>query len=544
MNKLYTTLIIFISSLFLFTCQSNSDTKIILIGIDGLSTDGIQCAKTPNLNRLIKDGALSLKARGVMPTVSAPNWGSMLCGAGPEQHGITNNGWTASNHTIEPTIKDEDGYFPSIFTLIFNQIPNAKSAIFYDWKELMDLYNGKYISKIQFDSSYDNVYKHAIDYILKESPDFTFIYAGHVDEIGHKYQHGSEQYYKSIEEIDNQIGQLLNSLDSTGLYKKTNIIVISDHGGVGYGHGGESMDEIQVPWIIEGPRIIKNKLLEEPINTLNTACTIAYLFGLKQPDCWIGKPVLSAFLGSEKAEINKNIYLPKPKPSIKSGIYSEKENLIFSVDNNTAEIRYTSDGSDPNENSVLYSKPINLDASKIVKAIAINGKIKSELTIVNFNKVLHIKNIYLLNQPSTKYPAEFNGYSLFDAKLGNDDFNNSAWMGFEFEDFEAVVDLGENQSVKKISLSCLENHNAWIFLPSQIEYYISDDNKKFVKIGNLDSTEIKSPEKRNRTLIEKKFENLKSRYLKVIAKNIKYCPTGHPGEGGKAWLFVDELLVE
>ena len=147
MKKINLILLLFISSLLFVSCQSGKTKRIILIGIDGLSTDGIQCAKTPNLNRLIKDGAFTLKARGVMPTVSAPNWGSMLCGAGPEQHGITNNGWTTRNHTIEPTIADKDGYFPSIFTVIRNQIPDAKTAIFYDWKELMDPFNGKYISR-------------------------------------------------------------------------------------------------------------------------------------------------------------------------------------------------------------------------------------------------------------------------------------------------------------------------------------------------------------------------------------------------------------
>jgi hypothetical protein len=34
------------------------------------------------------------------------------------------------------------------------------------------------------------------------------------------------------------------------------------------------------------------------------------------------------------------------------------------------------------------------------------------------------------------------------------------------------------------------------------------------------------------------------RYIKVRAKNIGACPDWHPGSGGKAWLFVDEIMVE
>ena len=544
MKKINLILLLFISSLLFVSCQSGKTKRIILIGIDGLSTDGIQCAKTPNLNRLIRDGAFSLKARGVMPTVSAPNWGSMLCGAGPEQHGITNNGWTTRNHTIEPTIADKDGYFPSIFTVISNQMPDAKTAIFYDWKELMDLFNGKYISKVKFDTDYRDVYKNAIKFVLNESPLFTFIYAGHVDEAGHKYAHGSPEYYKSIEDVDAQVGKFLNALDSAGLYEATNFIVVSDHGGVGYGHGGESMAEIQVPWIIEGPGIIKNKLISQPVNTYYTASTIAYLLGLHQPDEWIGVPVLGAFTENSISKSNENSYLPKPKPSIKSGIFTESEKLSFFADDKDAQIRYTVDGSDPNENSILYSMPLNLDTTETIKAISVKGKNKSGLSTVNFIKVLKVKSALLINKPSPKYPAEFKGYSLIDHQLGNDDFNHSAWMGFEAEDFESVIDFGKIQQIKGITLSCMDNKNSWIYLPSRIDYFTSNDNRIFEKIGSLESNEIKPPLDGNRTLISKNFKNINARYLKVIAKNIDKCPEGDPGAGGKAWLFVDEVMVQ
>ncbi|MCB0743673.1 MAG: chitobiase/beta-hexosaminidase C-terminal domain-containing protein, partial [Ignavibacteriae bacterium] len=356
--------------------------------------------------------------------------------------------------------------------------------------------------------------------------------------------HGSDAYYNSIEEVDVRIGDLLNALDSSGLYESTNIIVISDHGGVGHGHGGESMDEIQIPWIIKGPGVMQNKLIEEPVNTFNTASTIAYLFNIKQPEQWIAKPVLGTFTENEKSLENKNSYLPKPKASIKSGIYAEEQLLTLSVDADNSEIYYTLDGSEPNENSVLYSSPIKLGNSKIVKAISISNKIRSEMTTVDYKKVFGVKSATLKSKPSSKYPAEFDGKSLIDGKLGNDDFTHSAWIGYEYDDFEAVLDLGKVQSLNKVSLSCLENKSSWIFLPAQVQLFASNDLNNFNKIGSIESNQIKSPEKRNRTLIEQSFTNTNFRYLKITAKNIQYCPKGHAGEGGKAWLFIDEILVE
>ena len=39
------------------------------------------------------------------------------------------------------------------------------------------------------------------------------------------------------------------------------------------------------------------------------------------------------------------------------------------------------------------------------------------------------------------------------------------------------------------------------------------------------------------------FDAMEARYVKIIAKNIKACPQWHPGAGGKAWIFVDEVLI-
>ncbi len=40
------------------------------------------------------------------------------------------------------------------------------------------------------------------------------------------------------------------------------------------------------------------------------------------------------------------------------------------------------------------------------------------------------------------------------------------------------------------------------------------------------------------------FENQKAQFIRFKAKNIGVCPPWHDGAGGKAWLFVDEMVVE
>src|SRR2546425_11801985 len=69
---------------------------VVIIGVDGMSPTGVEVAKTPHMHQLMREGAYTLHARGVMPTVSSRNWASMIMGAGPEQHGVTSNDWERS----------------------------------------------------------------------------------------------------------------------------------------------------------------------------------------------------------------------------------------------------------------------------------------------------------------------------------------------------------------------------------------------------------------------------------------------------------------
>ena len=68
----------------------------------------------------------------------------------------------------------------------------------------------------------------------------------------------------------------------------------ADHGGIKKGHGGTSIQEMEIPWMAYGKGIQKNKKLDQSIMTFDTAATIAFLFGLKTPQVWIGRPIMSA----------------------------------------------------------------------------------------------------------------------------------------------------------------------------------------------------------------------------------------------------------
>lgn len=128
-----------IVTLFLYSAMAANAQHVIVFGVDGLSVDGVNRANTPHLHQMMQESAWTLEARGVMPTLSSPNWASMIDGAGPEQHGITSNGYLKPMRELQPVCRDEAGMFPTIFHVIRQEQPTAGLAIFHDWAGFANL---------------------------------------------------------------------------------------------------------------------------------------------------------------------------------------------------------------------------------------------------------------------------------------------------------------------------------------------------------------------------------------------------------------------
>src|SRR5262249_43032915 len=106
---------------------------VVLVGVDGLSPEGIRRAGTPRLDALMASGSWTLHARGVIPTVSSPNWASMLSGAGPDRHGVTSNDWQPDRHGVPPVATGSGRIFPTIVGELHKARPHAVIAVFHDW---------------------------------------------------------------------------------------------------------------------------------------------------------------------------------------------------------------------------------------------------------------------------------------------------------------------------------------------------------------------------------------------------------------------------
>tara|TARA_R110000764_G_scaffold1503_2_gene6631 strand:+ start:174699 stop:176369 length:1671 start_codon:yes stop_codon:yes gene_type:complete len=384
-KRLNKVLIMTMGTLFLWSCSSNIEATpegiehIIVIGIDGMSPNGIQNANTPTLDSMIQNGAATMHARSVLPSSSSPNWASMIMGADTEQHGVTSNGWEKFDHQLPPVVVTENGTFPTIFTLFKDQQPEAQVGAIYDWDGFGRLFEK---SDVDFDIDGDHEDKttqEAVNYIKEHTPKFTFVHLDHVDHAGHAKGHGTPDYFQSVEKADSLIAEIIDATKQAGIFEKTMFIVSADHGGLGFGHGGESLAEMEIPFILYGAGIKKGYYIEETVYQYDNAPTVAYAMGLQTPQAWIGRPVKGAFIGNEAPKLiyKRKEQITQPKILLDAG-YFEPAGGVFKADsvavviqnpNNAGEIRYTLGAAVPSlENSEVYRDTFYLKQTDIIKA--------------------------------------------------------------------------------------------------------------------------------------------------------------------------------
>lgn len=274
--------------------RSEAAARMVVIGIDGLSPDGVRKAQAPNMKRLMERGAWTLHARGVFPTSSSPNWASMIMGATPEIHGVTSNEWQTNKFEIPPVVTGSGGMFPTIFGVLREQRPRLRMGVFHDWNDFGRLFERQAVDLIEDADGPTNAVRQAIAYWRSTRPDFTFIHMDHVDHAGHHDGHGSQAYYDAVDVADKLIGEALAGLDAAGM-QNAYILITADHGGVGTKHGNMTMPELEIPWILAGPKVKHGHEIRAPVNTFDTAATVARIFEVRPPAVWIGRPVSEAF---------------------------------------------------------------------------------------------------------------------------------------------------------------------------------------------------------------------------------------------------------
>ena len=253
--------------------------KVLLILIDGMRPDSLDSVQFAQ--EFMKKCTYTLNAKTVLPSDTLPCHMSLFHSVDPDVHKTTTNTFNSGANTVKGLceILHDNG---------------KKSAFFYNWGELRDLakpwslvhscfVNG---DKVTFATASSTVTDYAIDYLSKNDVDFTFLYMGTPDAVGHGKGWMTEEYLLAVKNSWENVERILATLSDDYA-----VLITADHGGHDRGHGTNMKEDVTIPLFIKGVGVDENKQIDG-VSIKDIAPTIVKLLGVEPDSDWSGKSVL------------------------------------------------------------------------------------------------------------------------------------------------------------------------------------------------------------------------------------------------------------
>ena len=271
----------------------NHKRKVLIIGLDGIRSDAIQIANTPNIDRLIRDGIYCRTAITETRTTSGAAWTSLLTGVHHQKHKVLENDFNSRDFkykTIVKILKDWD--------------PSLKTVAHRNWEPILKyIFEPDILDESSTGDDNEMTYR-LIQAIERGSYDIHFVQLDDCDAAGHCYSFSikSQEYLEVVERTDEHVGMIIDVVEKRPKKEDWMIITISDHGGYDNDHGMDNIDCMQILWIISGKSVPKKKEIvfnynmglktgdkqEKQPHIVDMVPTIAKYFGYPDQNYWDG----------------------------------------------------------------------------------------------------------------------------------------------------------------------------------------------------------------------------------------------------------------
>ena len=226
---------------------------------------------------------------------------------------------------------------------------------------------------------------------------------------------------------------------------------------------------------------------------------------------------------------------------------SYRPTIILKTIFNDRPIYYTVDGSEPDKNSKVYTKPFAIERSCVVKAACYgdNGeKIISKKYILYHKGMGHFRK---LNTVAGNYRPEYSGGgedALLNGAIGSMDYKDGNWQGFYGTDCDIELDFSKKENLNSIKINFNTNPYDWILMPKTAKVLTSNDGINYKEYKTFDIYE--EVEKSKTTIVTRNLnvKGLSSRYVRIIIENPGLIPEGLPGYNNPSWMFLDEIVIE
>lgn len=231
-----------------------------------------------------------------------------------------------------------------------------------------------------------------------------------------------------------------------------------------------------------------------------------------------------------------------PVPVIQAENKSFKDKMTVAIiSNNGGKIYYSFTNKDDFQE---YKIPFEIHESGAVFSFdADKSGNKSNTISASFFKKPNHYTISIKSKYNSQYHAG-GPEGLIDGIFGSENWRKGDWQGYQSQDFEAVVDLQQQQKISELSANFLQDSRSWILMPAKVEFYTSTDNVNFTLVKTIENTlDPKETETKIRDFKSNISPTL-AKYIKVKAYNFGKLPEWHQGFGGDAFIFIDEITIK
>lgn len=163
------------------------------------------------------------------------------------------------------------------------------------------------------------------------------------------------------------------------------------------------------------------------------------------------------------------------------------------------------------------------------------------LTITPHDHLAKGSNYRLTHKPSENYPGA--GESpLTDGLFGNANYRHGAWVGFEGEPLDLVIEVQQNIEISTAEIGFLQDIQGGVYLPQSVRIGFSDDGDAY-EWFDAELTADPSGGNTARYNYAAHFDPVNANYIRVVTDSPPLLPSDHPASGKKRWTFVDEVLI-
>jgi hypothetical protein len=228
-------------------------------------------------------------------------------------------------------------------------------------------------------------------------------------------------------------------------------------------------------------------------------------------------------------DLSDSVYsaqLGLPVCKIDSPVFYERTSAEVKLSRGKVKYYYTLDGTEPTREARLYTAPLEVSRSSVLKIMAtMDGWIDSKVAVFPLLKIgAKPVRIIVEGKPNAKYDPKLDSI-LIDGKLGGVSRTAKEYVGITKPNVRLLIELDKPKELSQVAVSFLEDIEKGAFPPEYIEVWAGEEKNSLQKIAMVKAalpSEKRSPFK---DLLVLNFEKVRARYVRVNIKISRRLPS-------------------